>query len=84
MTCSIVTTAPPTLDRTRRQLRLRSILLGAAIYVSTLPLTVTFGKTGFHGLLIDNWPERFVVVAVALALWAMLWRTVRRLRVAGL
>ncbi len=80
---------PPTiekqaLDRTRRHLRWRTILLGFAIYVSTLPLTVTFGNSGFNGLLIDNWPERWVVIAIALVLWIIYWRTSQRLRVAGL
>ncbi len=80
---------PPTiekqaLDRTRRHLRWRMILLGFAIYVSTLPLTVTFTSSGFNGLLIDNWPERLVVIAIALVLWSIYWRTARRLRLAGL
>jgi anti-sigma factor RsiW len=82
--------APPptsekaTLDRTRRRLRWRMVLLGTAIYVSTLPLSVTFDRSGFSGLLIDNWPERFVVMGVALVLWIIYWRTSRRLRMAGL
>jgi anti-sigma factor RsiW len=80
---------PPTvekqaLDRTRRHLRWRTILLGFAIYVSTLPMTVTFSSSGFSGLLIDNWPERWVVIAIALVLWTIYWRTSQRLRVAGL
>jgi ferric-dicitrate binding protein FerR (iron transport regulator) len=80
---------PPTmekqaLDRTRKHLRWRTILLGFAIYVSTLPLTVTFDRSGFNGLLIDNWPERIVVITIALVLWTIYWRTSRRLRVAGL
>src|SRR5438876_462696 len=53
---------PPTiekraLDRTRRRLRWRTILFGVAFFVSMLPLTVTFGSSGFNGLLIDSWPE---------------------------
>lgn len=73
-----------TLDRTRRHLRWRMILLGFAIYVSTLPLTVTFNSSGFNGLLIDNWPERFVVIGIAIVLWIVYWRTSHRLRVRGL
>lgn len=69
------------LDRTRRQLRWRAILLGTAIYVSTLPLSVTFSSAGFRGLLIEDWPERLVVVAVAAALWVVYWRVSRRVRV---
>lgn len=80
---------PPTLekqalDRTRRQLRWRTILLGTAVYVSTLPVTVTFDRTGFRGLLIEDWPERVVVIAVAIGLWTTYVRLSRRLRVAGL
>ena len=72
------------LDRTQRHVRWRMILLGLAIYVSTLPLTVTFNSAGFSGLLIDNWPERWVVIAIALGLWTIYGRMSRRLRVAGL
>jgi anti-sigma factor RsiW len=80
---------PPTLekqalDRTRRHLRWRSVLLGFTIYVSTLPLSITFGRSGYEGLLIDNWPERIVVVAIAVALWVIYWRVSRRMRVSGL
>jgi len=69
-----VAVPPPTaekqaLDRTRRRWRLRWIVLGTAAYFSTLPLTVTFNRSGFRGLLIDNWPERLVVLVIAAALW---------------
>jgi anti-sigma factor RsiW len=81
--------APPdtekaALDRTRRLLRWRMVLLGAAVYVTTLPLTITFGSDGYRGLLIDAWPERLVVFGLAVALWLAFWRLSRRLRVAGL
>jgi anti-sigma factor RsiW len=73
-----------TLDRTRRRLRGRSILLGIAIYVSTLPLSVAFGRDGFRGLLIDNWPERAVIIAIAAVLWVAYWMSARRLRATGI
>jgi hypothetical protein len=60
-----------TLDRVRRRWRARSIVLGAAIYFSTLPLTVTFNSSGFHGLLIDNWPQRIVLLIIGAALWGL-------------
>lgn len=79
---------PPTLeklalDRTRRLLRWRMILLGTAVYVTSLPLSVTFNRSGFEygGLLIDNWPERIVVIAIAIGLWLYWWRLGRRTRV---
>lgn len=72
------------LDRTRRQLRWRFVLLGTAVYVTTLPLSVTFDSQGYSGLLFDNWPERIVVWAIAALLWGLYWRFSRRLRVAGL
>ncbi len=72
------------LDRTRRRLRWRSILLGAAIYFSTLPLSVTFGRGGYQGLLLHDWPSRVVALAIAAALWIGYWRTSRRLAVSGL
>lgn len=80
---------PPTLekralDRTRRHLRWRSVLFGFAIYVSTLPLAITFSKRGYGGLLIDDWPGRIVVIVIAMALWGAYWRLSRRLRVSGL
>jgi ferric-dicitrate binding protein FerR (iron transport regulator) len=71
------------LDRTKRQLRRRFILLGTAVYVTTLLLSVTFNSQGFTGLLIDNWPERIVVWAIAALLWWLYWRASRRLSVAG-
>ncbi len=69
------------LDRTRRYLSGRSIVLGAAIYFSTLPLSVTFNKDGFQGLLLDDWLARVPVLVVAAALWVVYWRMSRRLRV---
>lgn len=72
------------LDRTRRHLRWQMVLLGTAIYVSSLPLTVTFNRSGFGGLMIDNWPQRIVVVAIALVLWICWWRIRRTTKVAGL
>ena len=80
---------PPTvekqaLDRTRRHLRWRTVLLGVAAYVSTLPFSITFGSRGYEGLLIKDWPQRLVVVSIAAALWAIYWRVSRRARVSGL
>jgi anti-sigma factor RsiW len=67
------------LDRTKRQLRRRFVLLGTAVYVTTLPLSVTFDSHGYSGLLIDNWPQRVVVWAIAALLWWFYWRVSRRL-----
>jgi anti-sigma factor RsiW len=72
------------LDRTRRRLRWRLVLLGAAIYFSTLPLTVTFGRGGYRGLLLHDWTSRGVALAIAAALWIGFWRMSRRLAVSGL
>ena len=85
----VVPASPPSLekralDSTRRQLRRRSIVFGLAIYVSTLPVSVYFSSAGFRGLLIEDWPERLVVIAVAILLWAIYWRMSRRMRVSGL
>lgn len=85
----VVPASPPTvekraLDRTRRHLRWRSVVLGVAIYVSALPLSVTFNKNGFRGLLIQDWSERIVVIALAAVLWGVYWRMGRRMRVPGL
>jgi hypothetical protein len=71
-------------DRTRRRLRGRAIVLGAAIYFSTLPLTVTFGSDGFHGLLLEDWLSRTAALAVAAVLWVVYWRMSRRLGARGL
>jgi hypothetical protein len=80
---------PPTaekraLDRTRRHLRWRMVLFGLAAYVTSLPLSVTFGRRGYEGLLIDEWPERIVVITIAVVLWVVFWRVSRRTRAAGL
>ncbi len=66
---------------TRRRLRLRGILLGVAIYVTTLPLTIVFNSQGFKGLLITDWLERVVVFALAAVLWVTYARVARGLRV---
>ena len=75
-TLPAVAVPPPTsekeaLDRARRRWRIRWIVLGTAIYFSTLPLSVTFNRSGFQGLLIDGWPERVVVLLIAAVLWAI-------------
>lgn len=67
------------LDRTKRQLRWRFVLLGTAVYVTTLPLSVTFDSHGYSGLLIDNWPQRVVVWVIAALLWWFYWLGSRRL-----
>lgn len=79
---------PPTaekraLDRMRSYLRGRSVVLGAAIYFSTLPLSVKFGSGGFRGLFIDDWLGRSFALVVAAALWAIYWRMSRRLKGLG-
>ncbi len=71
-------------DRTRRRLRLRSVVLGTAIYFSTQPLSVTFGSGGYRGLLLQDWFSRGLALAVAAALWFAYWRMSRRLAVSGL
>ena len=88
-TLPAVAVPPPTgekqaLDRARRRWRIRWIVLGTAIYVTTLPLSVTFGRSGFEGLLIHSWPERIAILVIAAALWATYavlsrrWRSAER------
>ena len=67
------------LSRTKRGLRLRAITLGVAIYVSTLLLTVTFNRHGFQGLMIQDWWERILLLAIAAGLWVAYFRMSRRL-----
>lgn len=69
------------LERTRRFLTGRGMVLGAAIYFSTLPLTVTFNSDGFQGLLLEDWTARLPALVVAAALWILYWRMSRRLPV---
>jgi anti-sigma factor RsiW len=72
------------LARTKRGLRWKAVMLGIAIYVSTLPLTVTFSKHGFQGLLIQDWWERIVLLALAAVLWVVYFRMSKKLRRSGL
>lgn len=72
------------MTRTRRRLKLRMVVMGAAVYFSLLPLTVVFNSKGFRGLLIEDWPERIAVLAVAAVLWVVYFVQTRRLRVSGL
>jgi hypothetical protein len=58
--------------------------IAAALGISTLPLTVTFGSDGFHGLLLEDWPARAAALAVATTLWVVYWRMSRRLGARGL
>jgi hypothetical protein len=78
------TTEKRALDRTRHHLRWRMVLFGLAAYVSSLPLSVTFGSRGYEGLLVREWPERIVVITIALVLWVIFWRVSRQTRVCGL
>ena len=72
------------LGHTRRRLRGRAVILGMAVYFSLLPLTVVFGKDGFRGFLLHDWPSRVVALAVGAVLWGIYFYLARRLRVSGL
>lgn len=72
------------LTGTKRRLRRKGILLGMAIWVTALPLTVRFNSEGFQGLMITDWPERAIVLSMAAVLWALYARVSRGLRVSGL
>jgi ferric-dicitrate binding protein FerR (iron transport regulator) len=72
------------LTSTKRRLRRKGILLGMAIWVTALPLTVRFNSEGFQGLMITDWPERAIVLSMAAVLWALYARVSRGLRVSGL
>ena len=63
--------------------RARAIVMGAAIYFSLLPLSITFGRDGFRGLLITDWPSRALALLVAAALWGTYYRMSRRLSKPG-
>lgn len=68
------------LDRTRRFWGWRSAVLGGAIYFSTLPLSVTFNRDGYQGLLLEDWTARIPALAVAAVLWIVYWRMSARLQ----
>jgi hypothetical protein len=57
------------------------VLLGTAVHFTTLPLSVTFDRNGFNGLLLDTWVERTIYLAIAAVLWGLYARLSRRLRV---
>lgn len=67
------------LERTRRFLNRRAVALGAAIYFSTLPLSVTFGSDGFRGFLLEEWWSRAVAIVAAVVCWGVYWRMRRPL-----
>jgi anti-sigma factor RsiW len=73
-----------TLATTKRRLRRKGILLGMAIWVTALPLTVRFTSEGFQGLMITDWPERAIILSMAAVLWTLYARVSRGLRVSGL
>ena len=70
--------------KTRRHFRMRAIVLGAAIYFTTLPLTVYSNSSGFQGLLIHDWLGRGVALATAALFWCLYFSLSRRMRGAGL
>ncbi len=72
------------LTRTRRRLKLRMVVLGAAIYFTLMPFSVVFNVHGFTGFLIEDWTERIIVLAVAAVLWIVYFAQTRRLRTSGL
>ncbi len=43
----------------------RAVVLGAAIYFATLPLSVTFDSRGFEGWLLHDWTSRVLALLVA-------------------
>ena len=74
------TTEKRALDRTRRLWRLRAVVLGAAIYFATLPLSVAFDSRGFQGWLLHDWTSRVLVLLVAGSLVGIYVVLSRRLR----
>lgn len=74
------TTEKRALDRTRRLWRLRAVVLGAAIYFATLPLSVTFNSRGFQGWLLHDWTSRMLALLVAGSLVGIYVVLSRRLR----
>lgn len=74
------TTEKRALDRTRRLWRLRAVVLGAAIYFATLPLSVTFDSRGFQGWLLHDWTSRMLALLVAGSLVGIYVVLSRRLR----
>ena len=84
-----VASPPPSVEtralaRTRRHFRLRAVVLGAAIYFTTLPLSVVFSSSGFQGLLLHDWLGRGLALAVAAVLWWTYIVLSRRMRASGL
>lgn len=69
------------LRRTRIALRLRSTLLGLAIFFSLLPLSFSFDGTTVHWLVLANPAVAMIVLALAVAGWLGWFLFAARMRV---
>jgi len=72
-----------TLHRTRRMLSLKSLVLGAAIFTSLVPFSVSHDARGVRWLLVESPWMALLSVAVAVALWGVYWNLRRSARAAG-
>jgi hypothetical protein len=74
-----------TLERTKRLLKVRSTLLGCAIFFTLFPFAFTFDSSGLQWLVWSKNPtEAVVVLGIAGLLWVGYSAMKRRLRATGL
>ena len=72
-----------TLKRTRRAVSSRSILIGAAIFMSLMPLSVSHDERGTHWMMIESPWSAIASAAIAAVLWGIFWKIRRSTRSAG-
>jgi anti-sigma factor RsiW len=72
------------LSRTRRALRLRSWLMGLAIFTTVSPFSFFADEHGTRVLLLEAPRFAGALLAAAAVLWIAFWRVSRRLQVTGL
>jgi hypothetical protein len=69
-----------TLRRLKRMLTARSVLIGTAVFLTLLPLSLTFGPTGVHWVWQAEPGGALAVATAALATWMAVMALGRRLR----
>lgn len=72
------------LERTKKLLGIRSSLLGAAIFLTLLPLSVYGDESGVYWVFRDQVASLMLILSVAVAVWVGYFATRYRLRSSGL
>jgi hypothetical protein len=73
------------LNRTRQLLRWRSVLMGIAVFLTLMPLSIRFDGRGISWVFLDDAPPQLtaLVALAALAAWVAFLSVRRKLQATG-